>query len=47
MLSKTKIKKEIEAVKKSIAQLQETIQKCEDGILVNEIVLNAFENKLE
>ncbi len=46
MLSKTAIKKEIEHVKKSISQLQETIKKCEDGLLVNEIVLNAFQARL-
>lgn len=45
-LSRTKIKKEIESVKKAIETLKETKQKCEDGLLVNEIVLKAFEDAL-
>ena len=46
MLSRTKIKVEIDATKKAITSLQETIKKCENGILVNQIVLKAFEDAL-
>ncbi len=45
-LSNTKLKEEIEGVKEAIKKLLETKQKCEDGVLINQIVLEAFENKL-
>ena len=46
MLSRTRIKEEIAATKEAIKKLQETAKRCEDGILVNEIVLAAFEMEL-
>ncbi len=46
MLSRTKIKAEIENTKKAITSLQDTVKKCEDGILINQIVLKAFEDAL-
>ena len=42
MLSNTKLKEEIDATKKAIESMKETIKKCEDGIEVNRIVLEAF-----
>ena len=47
MLSNTRIKKEIEAVKEAIKKLIETSKKCEDGVLVNNLVLDAFNAALE
>ncbi len=46
MLSRTHVKKEIEATKKAIESLKETIKKCENGILINKIVLEGFETYL-
>ena len=46
-LSKTKLKKEIEGVEAALDALAETIKKCEDGILVNNIVLESFRKQLE
>ncbi len=45
-LSKTKLKKEIEGVEDALDKLAETIKKCEDGILVNNIVLESFKTEL-
>ena len=45
-LSRTAIKIEIEHSNKAIATLQRQIKKCENGILVNKIVLKAFEDAL-
>ena len=45
-LSRSKIKKELEAVKDAIKKLEEMKQKAIDGIEVNKIVLEAFENLL-
>ena len=47
MLSKTKLKAEIDATKKAIESMSETIRKCENGILINSIVLEAFKNELK
>ncbi len=46
MLSRTKVKAEITATKEAIESMKGTIKKCEDGILVNKIVLNGFETYL-
>ena len=46
-LSRKKIKKEIENVEKSIKSLEETLIKCQDGIEINTIVLEAFQKELE
>ena len=46
VLSKTKLKKEIEGVEDALNTLAETIKKCEDGILVNNIVLESFKAEL-
>ena len=46
-LSKEKLQKEIATIKKAIADIKETEKKCGEGILINEIVLRAFEEELK
>ena len=47
MLSKTKVKKELDATEAALSKLRETIKRCEDGILVNVLVADAFRAELE
>ena len=46
MLSKQKLQAEITSTKAAIKSLQETMSKCEDGILINQLVLQCFEEAL-
>ena len=46
-LNSKRLKEEIETVKNSIVILEETKIKCDSGILLNKIVLKAFEEELK
>ena len=46
MISNSRLKEEITAVKTALSNLRETIKKCEDGIWLNELVLKTFEDAL-
>lgn len=46
-LSRTKLKAEIEATKEAMKKIKETKDRCEDGLEVQAIVLNAFETVLK
>ena len=46
MLSKTKLKKEIESMKEVLEKIEKTKKQCEDGIELNSFVLEAFKAEL-
>ena len=47
MLSNKRIKQEIEALKATDEKLRQILKDAESGLLINEIVLKAFESKLK
>ncbi len=46
MLSKEKLQTEIDATSAALKSMKDTIKKCEDGIIINEIVFAAFKAEL-
>ena len=45
-LSRKVLKEQIEASKEAIKKIEDTKQKCEEGLDINKLVLEAFEAKL-